>query len=715
VADAGAPAIRSQGADLTTRRRVAALATVCVSLMVITIDVTILNVALPTLATALDADTSALQWFINGYELVFAGLLLTAGALADRYGRRRVLTIGLAVFGAASAACALSGSASELIAARVAMGVGGALVLPATLSIVTNVFTEPAARARAIAVWAGVAALGLGLGPLVGGWLLERFDWGSVFVVNIPVVIAAIVAGRVTIPESRAPKAGRLDPAGAGLSVAGLSALLYAITEGPGNGWSSPNIIAAFAVAGAAIAAFVAWEMRAEAPMLDLGFFSDPRFTVAIAAIAALFFGLFGLMFISTQALQSVMGYDAFAAGVRLVPLPAMFVVFAQISVRLAARVGTRPVVTAGLAIAAVGLATGATLDAGSGYGVLALALSLTGIGMGCTMAPATESIMGSVPPQRAAVASAVNDAARLTAGAIGVAVVGSLLSAAYHPEFAGRGLATLPADASAQAETSIANAAAVAHQTGGTSGDQILAIATRGFLDGASTGLLVAAGVATLGAIVAWRYLPPRMSPTPANPTAATRPLDDGADPGGSPAFPRSDGLDGHPRRDLSRPKASACPVQEAAAEGVESLRTSPLSSLVNGSRPTPKGPEAAKLLDRRAGDPRELNISADALPRDLPPAVDEDNLAELLAHPIGRIPRYLGHVLNSRARRGQEHQVAEHHPGTENLFGVRPGAQLFVHLEHAGGVVEVCNPLFVGPVGEPDAEEPFDLCAGR
>jgi EmrB/QacA subfamily drug resistance transporter len=530
---------------------------VCVSLMVITIDVTILNVALPTLATALDADTSALQWFINGYELVFAGLLLTAGALADRYGRRRVLTIGLAVFGAASAACALSGSASELIAARVAMGVGGALVLPATLSIVTNVFTEPAARARAIAVWAGVAALGLGLGPLVGGWLLERFDWGSVFVVNIPVVIAAIVAGRVTIPESRAPKAGRLDPAGAGLSVAGLSALLYAITEGPGNGWSSPNIIAAFAVAGAAIAAFVAWEMRAEAPMLDLGFFSDPRFTVAIAAIAALFFGLFGLMFISTQALQSVMGYDAFAAGVRLVPLPAMFVVFAQISVRLAARVGTRPVVTAGLAIAAVGLATGATLDAGSGYGVLALALSLTGIGMGCTMAPATESIMGSVPPQRAAVASAVNDAARLTAGAIGVAVVGSLLSAAYDPEFAGRGLATLPADAAAHAETSIANAAAVAHQTGGTTGDQILAIATRGFLDGASTGLLVAAGVATLGAIVAWRYLPPRMSSTPANPTAATRPLDDGADPGGSPAFPRSDGLDGHPRRDLSRPKA--------------------------------------------------------------------------------------------------------------------------------------------------------------
>jgi EmrB/QacA subfamily drug resistance transporter len=509
VADASAPAIGSPSTELTLRRRVAALATVCVSLMVITIDVTILNVALPTLATALDADTSALQWFINAYELVFAGLLLTAGALADRFGRRRILAIGLAIFGAASAAGAMSGSPGELIAARVVMGVGGALVLPATLSIVTNVFSEPAARARAIAVWAGVAALGLGLGPLVGGWLLQHYSWESVFLVNVPVVIAAVAAGRLTIPESQAPIGGRLDPAGAALSVAGLSALIYAITEGPGNGWTSLTTIAGFAVAGLAIAAFVAWEMRARAPMLDLGFFSDPRFTAAIAAIMALFFGLFGLLFISTQALQSVMGYDTFAAGLRLVPLPAMFVVFAQISVRLAGRVGTRPVVTTGLAIAAAGLATGATLDVDSGYRVLALALVLTGIGMGCTMAPATASIMGSVPRDRAAVAAAVNDTTRLTAGALGVAVVGSLISAAYHHEFAGAAAASLPTDAVADAETSIANAGTVAQQTGGTTGEQILALASRGFLDGARTGLLVAAAVAVLGAVVAWRHLP--------------------------------------------------------------------------------------------------------------------------------------------------------------------------------------------------------------
>lgn len=509
MADASALAIEAEGTELTPRRRLAALATVCVSLMAITIDVTILNVALPTLATALDADTSALQWFINAYELVFAGLLLTAGALADRFGRRRTLAIGLAIFGVASAAGAMSGSPSELIVARVAMGAGGALVLPATLSIVTNIFAQPAARARAIAVWAGAAALGLALGPLVGGWLLQRFSWGSVFLVNVPVVIGAIVASRLIIPESRAPIGGRLDPAGVALSVAGLSTLLYAITEGPGRGWTSPTTIAGFIVAGLAIVAFVAWESRARAPMLDLGFFSDPRFTAGIVAIMALFFGLFGLLFVSTQALQSVMGYDTFAAGVRLGPLPATFVVFAQISVRFAGRVGTRPVVTTGLAIAAAGLATGAALDADSGYGVLAVALSLTGIGMGCTMAPATESIMGTVPRHRAAVAAAVNDSTRLTAGALGVAVVGSLISAASHSALAGPAAANLPADAVADAEVSITTAGAVAQQAGGTTGEQILALAIDGFLDGARAGLLVAAAVAVLGAIVTWRHLP--------------------------------------------------------------------------------------------------------------------------------------------------------------------------------------------------------------
>jgi EmrB/QacA subfamily drug resistance transporter len=511
---------------------------VCASLLVITIDVTILNVALPTLAAALDADNSALQWFINAYELVFAGLLLTAGALADRFGRRRVLAVGLAVFGLASALSAQAGSAGELIGARVVMGVGGALVLPATLSIVTNMFTEPRERARAIAVWAGVAALGLGLGPLVGGWLLQRFYWGSVFLVNVPVVIGALVAGRLTIPESRDPGAARLDPLGAVLSVAGLGALLFGVTEGPARGWTSPVIVASFAAGGIGLAAFLAWEHHVDHPMLDLGFFRDMRFSAAIVAIMSLFFGLFGLMFVSTQTLQSVLGYDTLGAGLRLVPLPAMFVVFAQISVRVAARAGTKRVVTAGLVIAATGLGVGATFDGGSGYGVLAVALSLTGIGMGCTMAPAIESIMGSVPRQRAGVASAVNDTTRLTAGAIGVAVVGSVLSSGYRGAFTATAPGSLPPELVEQAQASIANAAAVAHRLGGTEGERLLEVARQGFIDGASTGLLIASVVAALGAIAAWRFLPSsaQATPRPHTPSDAT---DAGATPSHHTARP--------------------------------------------------------------------------------------------------------------------------------------------------------------------------------
>jgi EmrB/QacA subfamily drug resistance transporter len=515
VARGGRPTAGAVAPELSPKRQLAALITVCVSLMVITIDFTILNVALPTLASELHATTSALQWFINAYELVFAGLLLTAGALADRFGRRRVLATGLTVFGLASVACAAAGSPSELIAARFVMGVGGALVLPATLSIVTNVFVEPTARARAIAVWAAVAALGLGLGPLVGGWLLERFYWGSVFLVNVPVVIGALIAGRATIPESRDPSARRLDPLGAVISVAALSGLLYAITEGSQQGWSSPIIIAGFAVGAAGLAAFVGWERTTDAPMLELSFFANPRFSAAIVAIMALFFGLFGLMFVATQSLQLIMGYDAFSAGLRLLPLPAMFIVVAQIAIRIAGRIGTRPVVTAGLAIATLGLAVGATLDTDSGYGVLALALSLTGIGMGCTMAPATESLMSSVPRQRAGIASAVNDTTRLTAGAVGVAVVGAVLSAAYQRAFDGA-TATLPAEPVAQAATSIAQAVTVADRLDGPTGAQVLALAERGFVNGATTGLLIASIVTASGAILAWRFLPGRPSPAP-------------------------------------------------------------------------------------------------------------------------------------------------------------------------------------------------------
>jgi MFS transporter, DHA2 family, multidrug resistance protein len=494
--------------ETTNARKVAALVTVCASLMVITLDVTILNVALPTLANELRASNSALQWFVNAYELVFAGLLLTAGALADRFGRRRVLAIGLMVFGAASAASAAATASGELIAARAVMGVGGAMVVPATLSIVTNVFTSRTGRAKAIAVWASVAALGLGLGPLVGGVLLRHFYWGSVFVMSLPLVLGALVAGRFTIPESRDPTAGRLDPVGAGLSVVSLAALLYGVTEGPARGWTEPVVVACFGLAIVGFVTFVGWERRADTPMLDLGFFRDPRFSAAVVAVMALFFAVFGLMFVSTQVLQSVLDHDPLAAGVRLLPLPAMVLVFSQISIRVAARAGTRAVVTAGLVITASGLAAGATIDAESGYGVLAVALTLTGIGMGSTMAPAVESLMTTVPPARAGVASAVNDTTRLSAAAIGVAVVGSLVSSSYRTSLTDvAGLLTT--EQLDQARTSLAGAVSVAAQVDAPTATQIVATAREGFVEGASIGLAIAATVAALGAFVAWKFLP--------------------------------------------------------------------------------------------------------------------------------------------------------------------------------------------------------------
>jgi MFS family permease len=234
--------------------------------MVITIDTTILNVALPTLAGTLHADNSGLQWTVDAYTLVFAGLLLTAGALGDKFGRRRILAIGLTVFGAASLVAGLAGSSSQLIAARAVMGVWGALAMPATLSIITNVFTEPSERAKAIAVWAGVAALGLGLGPLAGGWLLQRFYWGAVFLVNAPIIIVALMAGRLVIPESHDISASKLDPVGAALSVAALAALIYGIIEGPQAGWSSRVILASFALGVTVLGAFIVWEHHVDTP-----------------------------------------------------------------------------------------------------------------------------------------------------------------------------------------------------------------------------------------------------------------------------------------------------------------------------------------------------------------------------------------------------------------------------------------------------------------
>jgi EmrB/QacA subfamily drug resistance transporter len=514
-------------ADRADRRRWGTLVVLCLSLLIIGLDNTILNVALPTLQRDLGAGTSELQWIVDSYVLVFAGLLLTAGALGDRFGRKGALNAGLVVFAVGSVLSAYAGSAGTLIATRALMGVGGAFIMPTTLSILTNVFTDPRERARAIAAWSGVAGLGIALGPVAGGWLLEHFWWGSVFLVNVVVVVAAVAAGAVLVPTSRDPDTPPLDPVGAVLSVAGLTSLVWAIIEAPTSGWGSGPIMAAFAVAAALLGAFVAWERRAAHPMLPLAFFANPRFTAASVAVTLVFFGLFGSLFLLTQYLQSVLGYTALEAGVRLLPLAVVLSMAAGASARLVERVGTKRVVALGLVLVGSGLVLASTASAESGYGLVVSAMMIMATGMGLTMAPATESIMGSLPLGKAGVGSAVNDTTRQVGGALGVAVLGSIVSSGYRPEVTDRLAAALPPRAVDVVADSVGGAVGVAARVGGPAGDVVATVARTAFADAMGTGLLVGAGVAFLGAAVAVLWLPARAADDPAGARArpAARP----------------------------------------------------------------------------------------------------------------------------------------------------------------------------------------------
>jgi EmrB/QacA subfamily drug resistance transporter len=305
------------------QRRWWALAVLCLSLVVLAMDNTILNVTLPTLARDLGATASQLQWMVDAYILVFAGLLLTMGAVGDRFGRKLALDAGLLVFAAGSAASAFAGAPEVLIAARATMGIGAALIMPATLSIITNTF-PPTERGRAIGVWAGVAGLGIVLGPVIGGWLLEHFWWGSVFLVNLPVVALAMLAGWPLVPNSRDPDATPLDPTGAALSIAALVTLVYGIIQAPEQGWTDPRILGAFGVAVVLAVGFIWWERHTQHPMLPIQFFGNPRFSAASGAIAMAFYALFGSVFLLTQHLQFVLGYTPLLAGVRILPIAAL-------------------------------------------------------------------------------------------------------------------------------------------------------------------------------------------------------------------------------------------------------------------------------------------------------------------------------------------------------------------------------------------------------
>ena len=489
------------------RRRWLALGVLCLSLLAIVIDNTIVNVALPTLVRELDADVAELQWVVDAYTLVFAGLLLLAGALGDRFGRRRTLLAGLAVFGVASAWAASAGGVDELIAARAVMGAGAALIMPATLSLLISVFPDRRERAVAIGIWAATAGLGVALGPVAGGVLLDHFRWGSIFVVNVPLTAIAVLAGRRLLPESRDPVARRIDWPGAALSGAGLVAFVWAIIEAPAKGWTSAPVLAAGGLAAITLVAFVLWQRRAPEPLLDVRLFANPRFTAASGTVMVLFFALFGFLFLSTQYLQFVLGYSPSAAGVRVLPYAGAMIVCAPLSSLLVARLGAKRVATAGMLLFSSGLAIAATITTSTGYGRLGLALALMGAGMGLAGAPATESILGSLPPERANIGSAVNDTTRELGGALGVAIVGSIMSSLYATQLADR----IPDDVPAPVAAAAGESLGAAVQMGGGLGAEIADAAREAFVHAMSRASIVVAIVAALGALLAWRSLPAR------------------------------------------------------------------------------------------------------------------------------------------------------------------------------------------------------------
>jgi EmrB/QacA subfamily drug resistance transporter len=495
-----------------SRNRWAALAVLCVTVLIVNLDNTVLNVALPTLVRDLNASSSDLQWIVDAYIIVFAGLLLTAGSLADRVGRKKTFVAGLVIFAGGSAWAAFSGSVGLLIAARASMGVGGALMVPSTLSIITDMFREPALRQRAIAMWAGTSGLGVALGPIIGGLLLSHFWWGSVFLINVPIAAIGLLAAFPLVPDSKNPAAPAPDLTGAILTIAGIGLILWAIIEGPVRGWSSGLVIGGGVAGLVILGVFAVWERNSSHPMLKLDFFRMRSFSAAIPAVATAMFGLYGALFVLTQFLQFSLGYSALQTGVRLLPAAGTLLLAAPLSAAPVRFLGSKLTMGAGLALIAGGLwqisgATGATT-----FGGTVLGMVLLGAGAGLTLPTATGSVVGSVPRGDSGVASATSSTAIQLGGAIGVAVVGSLLSTRYQ----GRMSAALAGQHLSQPivaaiQSSLGGALTVAAHAPAQTGELLARAARAAFVSGMDLGTLVAAIAALAGCLLALAWLPAR------------------------------------------------------------------------------------------------------------------------------------------------------------------------------------------------------------
>ncbi|GIJ47751.1 MFS transporter [Virgisporangium aliadipatigenens] len=500
-------------------RRWAILGVLVVSLLVVVLDNTVLNTALRVIADkeqGLGATQGELEWAINSYTLVFAGLLFTAGVVGDRIGRRLMLTVGLVVFGAASLASAYAQSPEQLIAARAFMGLGAAGIMPATLSIISNVF-DPRERARAIGAWAGAVGLGAAIGPLVGGGLLEKFWWGSVFLINVPIVIGGVVAVTVLVPESKDPKPGRIDVGGVLLSIVGLTALVYGIIHGGEHGFDRPQAWVSIVAGVAVLATFVWIESRSTHPSLDVRLFRNPAFSAASAAVGLAFFAVLGSFFFIVFYLQLVRGLSPLETGWLMVPFAVAQLIFAPRSAAMVRRFGPKFVASGGLALTTLALVGFTLIRADTPVWTVGALFFLMGVGMANVMPPATESIMSTLPREKAGVGSAVSNTVRQVGGALGVAVLGSLLSAAYRNAMDDQ-VAGLPAPLAKAAKESLAGTYGVADGLG-ERGAALIAPANAAFIDAMHMVALasVFVGAISVAVVLAWM---PRRSTTAPTPT---------------------------------------------------------------------------------------------------------------------------------------------------------------------------------------------------
>lgn len=481
-------------------RRWAILVALCAALLVIVIDNTVLHVAVPAIGNAFDASTGQLQAVIDAYVVVFAGLLITAGVICDRYGRRRTVIVGLLVFGAASALAAAAPSVWWLIAMRALMGVGAALVMPSTLAVLVAVFPEKE-RPRAFAVWSAVASVGMAAGPLLGGALVDAWSWAGVFLINIPVVAVALVGIARLVPETRAADSRGLDVYGTLLVTAGMIGLVWALIEAPAYGYTAPPVLAGALVAVAALVAFGVRQVRSPVPMVDLRLYRDRRFSGASFAVAVITIATGSTLFVLSQYLQLVLGYSAFETGLAAVPLAAGVVAGSAVGGRAPARFGTRICIVAGFVITAAGFVVLASLSEGSGYVAVSVGLALAGAGSGIAGPSATSTVLGAVPPERAGMGSALNDTHQQLGIALGVAGLGSLLATVYRN--------ALPDALPEHAMNSLG--ATLSYAAGRADGGVLAETARSAFAHAQSVTMSVGVAAALTGAAVAMIALPGR------------------------------------------------------------------------------------------------------------------------------------------------------------------------------------------------------------